>query len=381
MTTSKKALVFYPHNFLEMSAGTHRRVFELLTYLKSRGFSTDLLSLDGYTNRWRPEDISRRDLAASISICEWKPSLRKKLNLEMTGRAGRLPDLTTAPLKKMFQDLIRPGGYGFVLISYVYWAALADHVEDSAVKIVDLHDFVTLNNYLLSNKKKFELGGMFEGEIQAISKFDYAFSISEEEKLLLSPFVPDTVFVDVPMSYTGKFRQEKTCDHELLFVGSDNEFNRKGMDWFMQAVYPLLPSDLRIAVIGRICRFVEEKANITFIEYSEDLDRHYIRSKMAICPLKGGTGLKIKVIEALSYGKPVVTTSWGLSGITQKHDNGCLVGDSGKDFAAAIKTLLDDKNEYLRQSKLAEKFFSGRYSTEVVYRNLDGVFLQPRQVR
>lgn len=371
----KKILIFYPNNFYEMSSGTHRRVYNLLGYLKDSGFSTDLLSLSGFTNKWSADDIRRKDLVDSIHVCEWEPSLRERLSQQIAFRSGRLPDQTFSALRKKFKELIAASDYGFVIVSYVYWANLAQ-LAGNAVKVIDMHDFVTLNNYFHRGKKEFRLGGMFEDEVRAISRFQYALSISEEETLALSPFCPETRFVNVPVSFPVRFSEKEKKDplYDILFIGSDNVFNQRGIAWFMEGVYPLLPKTASMAVVGRISGYVEKKENIALFPHIDDLDEIYRKSRIVICPLKDGTGLKVKVIEALSYGKPVVTTSWGLTGILHKHDNGCLLADDEKGFAKAITLLLDDDKEYRDVKKKAEEFFNRHFSTDVVYRNLDSVF-------
>ena len=148
------------------------------------------------------------------------------------------------------------------------------------------------------------------------------------------------------------------------------------MAWFMKFVYPLLPSTVRIVVVGRVCNFLEEKDNVTLIPYGEDLDEIYSKSKLVFCPLRGGSGLKVKVVEALAYGKPVITTSYGLSGILQKCDNGCFLADSKEEFVRGARLLLNNANEYRKFKQRAEEFFMQHFTTEICRKRLDSVFLR-----
>lgn len=368
-------LVFYPHNFYEMSSGTHRRVYNLFSYLKKNGFSMDLLSINGFTNRWPDADLRRRDIFNSIMTCEWRYSFRDKISLK--NPPFRLQNHAIHKLRKEFRKLAESREYSFALINYVYWAALADEVLSSVLKVIDIHDFITLNEYQSRGGGEFKLGMMFEDEIHAISRFDYALSISEEETLVLSPFCPNTRFVNVPVSFPAKFAEkERAYDYDLLFVGSDNLSNRNGMTWFMEKVYPLLPPNLRIAVVGKICDFVEQRKNIITIPYARELDEIYNKSRVVFCPLRSGTGLKIKVVEALSFSKPAVTTSWGLSGILQKQGNGCILADSEHEFAKAILLLLSDEGKYQNLKREAEEFFMKHYSDYVAHSGIDSVFIR-----
>ena len=367
-------LVFYPHNFYEMSSGTHRRIYDLLCYFKDRDFSIDLLSINSFTNDWNKEDLRKRDLFDSVRICKWKPSIIDRLRMMTREKMRKLPRFNLYPLRSAFKEMVATKSYAYILVSYVHWALLADEVNYDTVKVIDLHDCFTLNQFMQEGNSKFRLGFMFQEEIQTIAKFDYALSISEEETLLLSPFCSETKFVNVPISFPRKFENDDKHVFDLLFVGSDNPFNRQGMTWFMEKVYPLLPPAINIVVVGQVCRFLEKKENLKLIASARDLDEIYRKSTIVFCPLKGGTGLKVKVPEALSYGKPVVTTSCGLTGILQKYGNGCILADNENDFAEMIQWLLNDKDEYQRLSQMAKKFFECNFLTDVVYRNLDHVF-------
>ena len=62
-----------------------------------------------------------------------------------------------------------------------------------------------------------------------------------------------------------------------------------------------------------------------------------------------GTGTKIKVLEAIQHGKPVVTTLQGLQGQVNKLNNGILATDIPENFIYSVKALLDDQEYYKNQ--------------------------------
>ena len=82
-------------------------------------------------------------------------------------------------------------------------------------------------------------------------------------------------------------------------------------------VYPLLPPNINIVIIGRICKHIQERKGVTLIEFAESTGRVLPPVKIAICPMLEGTGIKIKVIEALSYGLPIVGTERAIDGFLQ----------------------------------------------------------------
>ena len=155
---------------------------------------------------------------------------------------------------------------------------------------------------------------------------------------------------------------------------TDNPFNIKGANWFFREVYPRLNPQVQLLVVGKITKHVEKHANVTCIPFAPQLDEIYNQAKISICPLLGGTGIKIKVIESLSFEVPVVTTGKGVVGLPAKSGNGCLVADKADDFAQRIHELLTDKNLYQQQRESANKFFLENFEESKVYSVLDEIF-------
>ncbi|MCM8808403.1 MAG: glycosyltransferase, partial [Candidatus Omnitrophica bacterium] len=83
----------------------------------------------------------------------------------------------------------------------------------------------------------------------------------------------------------------------------------------------------------------------------EDIRPYFSESKVFVAPLKFGTGIKVKIIEAMALGVPVVTTSVGVQGINVKNGVHLFVEDDPKNFAKYVVELL--KNEDLRK-RIAE---------------------------
>jgi glycosyltransferase involved in cell wall biosynthesis len=375
---SVRGLVFYPHNFFALSCGSHRRMLEIAEYFLNRKMSVDLISLDGFTrrdDRWDEDSLKRAEsYFERVFICDGRPTFWNRVKLRLpTARIRSLFDFRNPALIRMLHAALNDRSYDFFLNSYVYWACLADDMGKGIRKIIDMHDFVTLNHHYWSGKKEFRLGRMLEQEINALEKHDYCISISEEESIILQPFCSHAKFVNLPMSFPARFHGEEPVSYDLVTVASDNPFNRIGMQWFMNEVYPLLPSSISIAIVGGIAKRIGKRQNTHLIPYADNLDDIYYKSRIACCPVRSGTGLKVKVIEALSYGKPVVTTPAGLSGILQKENNGCMVADDPRRFAQSIMALLYDQNVCMTVTEQGKSFFLKKFTREACWPKLDSI--------
>lgn len=192
-------------------------------------------------------------------------------------------------------------------------------------------------------------------------KVDAYFCCSEDDNILLTKLnhnrIKGTVIpngVDVASRpYDNNPAKYKKA--ELLFCGSlDYHPNKEGLLWFYDEVFPILKSALpqiRLTVIGNVSNTDDYSklvadSSIKFIGKVESVVPHYLASSVSIVPLLSGSGTRLKLLEALSMGNPVVSTKTGAEGIRYEAGKDLLIADNSQDFAASILLLLNDKTTY-----------------------------------
>jgi len=372
-----RVLVVYPHNFFLRRMGIDSRYYQLMHYFKERQIAVDLFSLENFAGSWAGQDPSREDLIDRLFLYDFS---RDRLARKMRGRLGKnLPDYVSGGMRKAFHKIVSAADYDFVLVSYVYWASLLQSAPlKGAQTILDVSDFSTLKLFQLS-PKRIATGRALEEEIGRINRFDQVLCISEEERWFFSLFAPRPRFSLIPHFAAGQERSSRAePEYELVYIASDNPFNRQGAGWFFGQVYPLLSPPPRILAVGAITahlpQAIEREKNIDLLPFAPDLGQVYPRARVSICPLLAGTGLKIKVVESLSYQVPVVTTPRGVDGFADKNGNGCLVGQTPAEFAGHIGRLLGDKEFYRARCLEAAAYFSSHFERSLIYRRLDGIF-------
>ncbi|WP_419132153.1 glycosyltransferase [Pedobacter sp. N23S346] len=283
--------------------------------------------------------------------------------------------MVTLRFKRAFKKILRENNYDYIYINYASWATLVEnnHLAKKSTKIIDTHDFITAQH-----QKKNNIGQSFKEEIRRISLFDIALAISVEEQYIFSQFCKNkVVLAPMMLDKPENFHAVKEKSLDLIYVASDNIHNQKAANWFFKEVYPLLPANVQICVIGQINEHLSINApNITSINFAEDLSTYYQKAKVALCPMLTGTGTKIKVVEALSYGLPIVCNTRGVDGLIDKTNNGCLVSDDSVEFGNNIMKLLTDESEYKKQAENALAAFNLNYEKEHCYKNLDKLFLK-----
>jgi succinoglycan biosynthesis protein ExoO len=170
-------------------------------------------------------------------------------------------------------------------------------------------------------------------------------------------------------------------DRSVLFVGSNTAPNVLGLKWFLEKVWPDVRSalpDCKLQVAGPVRDALAAPPDgVAFLGLVPDLDPLYRAAGVVISPLPVGSGLKVKLIEAMSRGKATVATSATLEGIETLAGAGVTVADAAGDFASAIVQLLGDPG--LRERKGAEALDAvrRRFSPEACYAELMRYVEQP----
>lgn len=375
-----KILYFYPDNPLIINQGNNARAHTLLQYFKSRSFSVDFVgeSKENFTEK-NLEELKQQELISNgFLIRKRKKSGLKYLfgysipNKIKNGTSlfnrlgvGQLED---------FNTILKNNNYDYIIVSY---ALFAPFIEDrsltkSAELIVDTHDFFTAQ---FKDHKKFKAGKVLETELKLLNKFDTLWSISTEEKFVFTQFLPNKNILTVPHGVQDKSsRTLKEPSIDIFYIGSNNPHNIQSAKWFFSKVYPMLSKDITIKVVGRVCEAVPELPNVSKETFVENIDKLYEQTKITICPMLSGTGLKIKVVESLSYGLPVVCNERGVDGLLSKVNNGCLVSNDPKEFAQYISQLLGDQEFYSQHAREARDFFNASLVEDKVFSNLDVFF-------
>lgn len=278
----------------------------------------------------------------------------------------------------------------FDIVWFNYAKMLPEALDTKAKIVIDLHDLQKnriINEVLPKIKSEKRSKRYFEiftkSEISLIRKADLNIAISStEEKEIKDSYCPDAKILTINATDTNHNIGNKLKDqkYDLLFVGSNSYANQKSILWFIKNVWPLISDrGYKLLVQGAITRNNDvvkslEKArnnkNIIQQKYVEDLKSVYANSKLVICPVILGTGMKIKVVEALSYGLPIVATSIALDGIPR--DCGLKPSDTNEEFAERICYCLEPAH-YKEQSAISKKTFEKHFSHKYLINQLKKV--------
>jgi glycosyltransferase involved in cell wall biosynthesis len=286
-----------------------------------------------------------------------------------------------------FQEVIKKNRYNFIYVHYIEWADLFRYtnipLETKLIYHMQDSHFVQYS-YLNNNIKL--ISKVLEEELKSLNFFHVYLYLSFDELLFWTKFSPNKKHYFFPPITSLKELPEAKKTIDILCLGHNNPYNVKSIYWFLDEVYPLLHKDISITFCGRFISALQSdyldkiyEYNISIIDFIDNLEELYAKTKIVIVPIQGGTGIKIKTIEALSYSIPVVSTFLGVDGFPDKFENGCQVSNNPNVFANNIKKLLEDEVFYISVKNRQNEYYKKHFSFEQNIETLKNVFINDNE--
>jgi glycosyltransferase involved in cell wall biosynthesis len=113
----------------------------------------------------------------------------------------------------------------------------------------------------------------------------------------------------------------------LLFLGSANQANVDSLRFCLREVWPRVSGRAQLLVAGTVCDEVDLPPEVDRMPSGADVSDAYDASDIVIVPIRFGTGLKIKTIEALGRSKPTISSSVGAEGVEMAQGKALWVVD------------------------------------------------------
>jgi glycosyltransferase involved in cell wall biosynthesis len=210
-------------------------------------------------------------------------------------------------------------------------------------------------------------------EIQLIEKFDKCMTVSALNKAILQSTNPN---LDITVIENGvdveNYRPlpRKSHSQNLLFTGMMlYAANHDAVLYFYREIFPLIESRMpgcRFFIVGKGPR--EEIRNLARCEnvivtgYVNDVRPYYEESDIFVVPLRAGGGTRLKILEAMALGRPVISTSLGCEGLDVVDGQHLLIANDPKLFAEKTIELIKNKALYDRLVQNARALVENRYS-------------------
>lgn len=395
--TSPRVLFLFPHDFSEGRSGSQKYCAQLIEGIRKLGRKVHLVGFRNFESQW--DDLRRiLELVDEVTLYNFDEIGRfrnrvqhprgrlqqtilrfvrpRETVVERLVRSELVPHLVSNRFLQFIDRLLAKEVYEYGFVTFAYWSEVSTLLRRHSVPSVMItQDVLARQPFAFSESAN--LDAALQDEFRRVRSFDFAISISHQEaQELRSVAGPCQVrFLPVTMKETSTERAPEPNNRrfDAVFGGHTNEHNQYGFRWFLTAVLPLLPKGFSIAVFGKICQVIASwglPEGVVLLGEVDDLGHVYTQSRVAICPLQSGTGMKVKVVEALSYGLPVVTTSWGVIGFPASDNTGCTIADTPEAFAAEVRHLLNDPDLYAAKAMQSRTAFQSWFTEETTIRVL-----------
>ena len=216
-------------------------------------------------------------------------------------------------------------------------------------------------------------------ELETLKKVDGIVSISESDTAffktlnLSNPLITSITGVNVKA-----YNLSNLVDENSLFIFSSMDWlpNQEAVNWFLencwQEIKKELPS-MQLIIAGRNMPpkyFNLNDERITILNNVKEASEIYQQYHIMLVPLLSGSGLRIKLIEGLSYGKVIVSTAIGAEGIAIENNKNIILANTAVDFVKAIVNLATNKNLGKQLQTNAKAFANEHFDNVIISQRL-----------
>ena len=283
-------------------------------------------------------------------------------NLLFSSRSYNVSRFSSEALAKALEKQIETGHYDLIQAESIYGMAMLEPIR-SRIKVPVVcraHNAEFLiwqrkargeRNPVLRRYLNLMAARLRRDELDLLSQADAIVPISEVD---LEHFRQ--------LGFSGKaFVSGVACDlqpaaearpgHQegsLFHLGAMNWLpNVEAVDWFVETIWPVLQQqfpqlNLRLAGLSMPERFKKLEAQRIFSETADDAAAFMEKSGIMIVPLQSGSGIRVKIIEGLSLGKVIISTTLGLEGIPAEHGKHIFVADTADEFVKVLQKLFEE---------------------------------------
>lgn len=316
-----------------------------------------------------------------------RPTPRQKAGKVLRFLASRYPILAGgwyfAEMKKALRELLEEKEFDLIVLegiwNSVYWPLIRKANAKTVLNLYDLEAGLLrrqadrmpcgVKKRVYSNSAK----RMASLEKTLPSEADLIWTVSEKERQSLLSHAPDLPVFLAPSGVDCDAIQplppSVDADQNILFVGSLQYLpNVDGAQFMSEEVLPEILSRCPDAVLQVVGRGPDERTlrlhhppSFHLIGQVDDLEPWYRNCKLSIVPLRSGGGTRLKILESMAYGRPVVSTGIGAEGIDVTHGKNILIADTPEELADAVALILNQPETGRRIAEEGRKLVEERY--------------------
>jgi glycosyltransferase involved in cell wall biosynthesis len=250
-------------------------------------------------------------------------------------------------------------------IEHLIWKRLAKQTKNPVKKIA--------YKYLAKSLKHFELSlfHKIDGYLP-ITEIDHSF-FKEKYPNLSSQVIPFAVNLS---DYLISDHQIDENNISFFHIGGMNwQPNREGMTWFLDNIWEKVsvPSKMKLVLAGKGNQAAFGKKNLKnvqifdFVENAQQFINDY---DIMVVPLLSGSGMRVKIMEGMALGKPIITTTIGSEGIEITDKENIFIADTPDEMVQTMNYCATHTKKCEETGKNARKLIENKYTQEKIGKDL-----------
>lgn len=341
------------------------------------------------------DDVKDEESRAHLeSLCKEVHLYNRHTLAHRMATAFRLWQGPYACVSRIFTDMQKDINYcfarnkiDFVLVQFPQLLGNIDqYLFDSGKVILEQHniEYVTMKNLAYSIKSPIRKS-IFLIESKRLKTWEehyykkkialYTFVSSEDKAFFDTKFLGHNTYHNPIGAELRPLPKEKRDTHNIMYFGKmAYPANAEAAEWFAEQVFPKIQkeiTDAKFYVVGKdpipyLYELPKNNTQVVVTGTVDSVEEYYKKADIVIVPLSHGGGVKVKVLEALGYGKIVVTTDKGIEGTDFKSGSELICANTAEEMSQSIISVLQHLEQYEDIRQQGMKSIEEKYTWKAV---------------
>jgi len=378
--------------------GGHRIIYQRIQHLKNAGHQVGLVTFT--TDESKEKYDSLRPFLMELETIPYpkRNIVRRALHDYLAwSRPAVFWKSYSKKMMKKVGDMVEKNQYDGVIAEF---SEMGQYLHKNPY-LPATHKFISCHRCVTASYEKYkELGEVKRRlylkslpQIRGLEKYEFEMYRSADRILVLTPqdrFTMQYYAPDLSISVTSSgvdidYLQELPPipkEPIVLMTGyMKDPANEDGVEWFYNHIWPQLSKnhpELKFYIVGaepsrRIRHIFSKEPRIIITGEVKDLRPYRNRARVMVSPVRLGSGIRTKVLEAMAAGLPIVSTSLGMAGIEAQNGVNCLVADTPELFRRNIEWLLTDTSLGDRMASNARALVEKKHALEIGLHHFENI--------
>jgi glycosyltransferase involved in cell wall biosynthesis len=217
-------------------------------------------------------------------------------------------------------------------------------------------------------------------------RFQMNIMVSEDDGNMLKEISPFSRVAVVENGVDTNFflpKEHHENTNRLIFAGRMDQYsNVDAVMQFCSNVWPRIKAvfpDMRFSIIGnnppqKLLDLARNDEKLEVLGYVDDVRPHFASATISVCPIRDGGGTRLKILDAMAMGMPIISTTIGCEGIDVTPGKDVLIANTPEEYIENIRKIIRDDTLRKRLRQCARETVDGKYSWTIIGQKLNKLY-------